>query len=166
MVSGSSWRSLLVHEQAHQWFGNDVGLRRWRDIWLNEGFATYTEWWYAEEHGGRSVADQLTRMYDAFPAGSTFWKVQVSDPGPARMWSNAVYVRGAMTLAALRARIGDEDFTGLLRDWVAVNRGGHGTGAELRALAEEVSGEELDTFFQHWLDDRAKPAATQENGLG
>ena len=154
-----------MHEQAHQWFGNDVGIRRWRDIWLNEGFATYAEWWYAEEHGGRTVAAQLARTYDAYPAGTGFWDVQVSDPGPDRMWSGAVYSRGAMTLAALRSRIGDAEMETLLRTWASRHRDGHGTGTAFRALAEEVSGEELDRFFEHWLDETAKPAATAENGL-
>jgi aminopeptidase N len=156
----------LVHELAHQWFGDAVALTRWRDVWLNEGFATYAEWWYAEEHGGASVDDELTDRYRSTPDGSAFWQVVVSDPGPARMWSPAVYVRGGMTLAALRNRIGDADFAELLRTWVARHTGGHGTGGQLRALAEEISGEDLDGFFSHWLDDTAKPAATTENGLG
>jgi aminopeptidase N len=163
---GSRWTALLVHEQAHQWFGNHLTLRRWRDIWLNEGFATYAEWWYAEEEGGRSVAERLAATYASIGAGQPFWEVRVSDPGPARMWDEAVYVRGAMTLAALRARIGEPGFGALLREWVTRNHAGHVTGESFRALAEEVSGEELDEFFQHWLDDPAKPAKTAENGLG
>ena len=162
----ASWVALLVHEVAHQWLGNDVALEQWRDVWLNEGFATYAEWWYAEAHGGQSVTERLDARYEATPAGNPFWEVRVSDPGPANMWSQAVYVRGAMTLAALRRRIGEADLAALLAEWVSRNRGGHGTGEELRALAEEVSGEELDGFFQHWLDDTGKPADTAENGLG
>jgi aminopeptidase N len=157
---------LLVHELAHQWFGDDVALRLWKDVWLNEGFATYAEWWYAEEHGGPTVATRLADAYASKPADSSFWDVQVSDPGTAQMWSNPVYVRGAMTLAALRNRIGDTDFAEVLRRWVGDHAGDHGTGEELRALAQSVSGEYLDGFFQHWLDDTSKPAATAENGLG
>lgn len=166
-VAGTgAWTSLLVHEQAHQWFGNDVSVRRWRDIWLNEGFATYADWWYHAEHGGRSIAGRLARAYDSMPGDASFWRLQVSDPGPARMFSEAVYVRGAMTLAALRNRIGDADFRVLLEEWVERHRAGHGTGPAFRSLAEEVSGQELDPFFQHWLDDTVKPSATPENGLG
>ncbi len=164
--SRSSWVGLLVHEQAHQWFGNDVGLRHWRDIWLNEGFATYAQWWYAEEHDGMSVADRLAQSYGSYGKGDPFWQVRIGDPGPDRMFSGPVYSRGAMTLAALRARVGDADFETLVRQWVELHGGGHGTGTAFRALAEEVSGEELDAFFQHWLDDTTKPAATAENGLG
>ena len=164
--SSAGWESLMVHELAHQWFGDAVSVSLWRDVWLNEGFATYAEWWYAEEHGGPTVADRLAHTYDSVPADSKFWDVRVSDPGTAQMWSSPVYDRGAMTLAALRNRIGDDGLATLLRRWYEVHSGGNGTGEELRSLAEEVSGEELDGFFQHWLDDTRKPAATAENGLG
>jgi aminopeptidase N len=157
--------SLVVHEQAHQWFGNDVAVRRWKDIWLNEGWATYAEWLYAEEHGGRTVANRLREVYDAWSPSASFWDLRISNPGPRRMFADEVYVRGAMTLAALRNRVGAETLTEIGRVWVERNAGGHGTDAEFRALAEEISGEDLESFFQHWLDDTAKPADTAENGL-
>ncbi len=157
--------SLVVHEQAHQWFGDDVAVTRWRDIWLNEGFATYAEWAWAEHLGTRTVDARLRREYDGRPASGSFWKLQVSNPGPARMFDDAVYQRGAMTLAALRNRVGDAAFTTIARTWVSRNARGHGTDAEFRALAEELSGEELSAFFAEWLDDTDRPADTEENGL-
>ncbi len=158
--------SLLVHEQAHQWFGNDVSLRRWRDIWLNEGFATYVEWLYDEDRGRTTVQQHLRNVYDGYGADSGFWRLRLSDPGPSHIWRGPVYVRGAMTLAALRNRIGEGDLDRLLRRWVRRGHFGHGTGRAFRQLAEEVSGETLDGFFTHWLDDTSKPAGTAENGLG
>jgi aminopeptidase N len=160
------WVPLLVHELAHQWFGDDVALRRWRDVWLNEGFATYVEWWYAAQHGGPGVARHLRKTYRSIPADRKFWTVRVGDPGPELMWNNPVYVRGAMTLAALRNRIGSHEFSTVLEQWLARHHRGHGTGAQFRALAEEVSGEDLAGFFEHWLHDTVKPKATVENGLG
>ncbi len=157
--------SLVVHEQAHQWFGNDVSVRRWRDLWLNEGFATYAEWLYAEEHGGATVAAQLERSYADRGSSSSFWQLRLSDPGPARMWSEAVYQRGAMMMAALRNRIGPDEHAALLRRWVEERREGHGTGTAFRVLAETVSGEQLDGFFAAWLDDTDKPDRTADNGL-
>ncbi len=162
---GSDGTILVVHENAHQWFGDDVSVCRWSDVWLNEGFATYAEWLWAEDHGGRSVGKTLRQEYDARGAADSFWDVQVSDPTPADMWDRNVYDRGGMTLAALRHRIGKADLRTLLRTWADRQGGGHGTDAELRALAEQVSGEDLDGFFHHWLDDKAKPAETVENGL-
>lgn len=157
--------SLLVHELAHQWFGDHVAVARWRDIWLNEGFASYVEWAWEEAQGGTTVADRLAEEYGWYAVGSSFWTVRVADPGRADLFSWPVYHRGAMTLAALRHRIGDADFTRLLREWLRRNGGGHGDTAAFTALAEEVSGEDLGTFFTAWLERREKPAATSENGV-
>lgn len=163
-VSPSSDR-LVVHEQAHQWLGNAVTLRLWRDTWLHEGFASYAEWWWDEASGRRTVAQQLRGTYDAIDAGSGFWDVQVSDPGPAGIFDDAIYTRGAMMLAALRCRIGGPEMAALLRAWVDDNRGGTVTGEQFRAYAADRSGQDLTAFFEHWLDDTAKPADTAGNGL-
>jgi aminopeptidase N len=163
---GPSSLSLLVHENAHQWFGDDVSLRHWRDVWLNEGFATYAEWLYAQEHGGPSLRDHLRREYDGRPADAGFWKLRIDDPGPADMWNNPVYVRGAMTLAALGQRVGDSAVLTMLRDWTHRRQFGHGTDRAFRHLAERVTGQDLQAFFRHWLDGTRKPADTTANGLG
>ncbi|MGD5691119.1 hypothetical protein QUT48_23085, partial [Xanthomonas citri pv. citri] len=115
--------------------------------------------------GRESVAARLSRYHGDRPASSGFWDLQVSDPGPARMFSSVIYVRGAMTLAALRNRVGAVNFDTIARTWVERNAGAHGTDAEFRALAEEISGQDLDGFFAHWLDDTERPARTEENGL-
>lgn len=155
--------ALVVHEQAHQWFGNDVTLRRWKDTWVHEGFATYAEWLYAEEHGGDTVGETLASEYEAYPSG--FWEVQVSDPGPDDMWDQAVYKRGGMMLAALRNLIGEDAHAELLRAWVVRHHDGNATGTAFRTLAEEVSGEQLDAFFAEWLDDTDRPERSTANGL-
>ncbi len=157
--------SLVVHEQAHQWFGNDVTLERWSDIWLHEGFASYAEWLYAEHKWGRSTDRKLRAEYDAIPAGDRFWRVRVGDPGAARVFDDAIYVRGAMAIAALRNVVGSEALEEILRTWLQDHAGGNATGTEFRALAEEISGVELDDFFREWLDDRDRPARTRANGL-
>jgi aminopeptidase N len=162
----------VVHELAHQWFGDSVSVRHWSDIWLNEGAATYLEWRWAETHGGPSGDSQLHQLYDFADADDEFWDQQVADPCPAyvkcvnRIFDRRVYERGAMALQALRNRIGDDDFSALLRRWVADRKGGNGSTAEFEALAEEVSGEDLDGFFTAWLHSRTKPADTVANGLG
>ncbi|MDP3891563.1 M1 family metallopeptidase [Nocardioides sp.] len=157
---------LLVHELAHQWFGNHVAVRNWRDIWLNEGLATFFEARYVETHGGESAAQWLLRNHAERGPGSSFWLVPIGDPGKNRMFHEAVYVRGGMTIQALRQRIGEESFWTLIRTWVQRHGGGNASTEDFRALAEEVSGEDLGAFFTAWLVTPAKPAATSANGFG
>ena len=164
-VGGRGHISLVVHEQAHQWFGDDVAVRRWRDIWLNEGFATFMEVRYAETHGGRRAQRWLLDTWSSRPADSWFWDVPIGNPGPDSLFDVAVYERGAMAVQALRHRIGEQDFWTLVRTWLEQRRRGTGSVAQFRALAESVSGEELDGFFTAWLVSDTRPAKTEANGL-
>jgi aminopeptidase N len=169
---GGLSRTTVVHELAHQWFGDSVAVHHWSDIWLNEGAATFMQWRWAETHGGWSAMRELRGEYDAYDPGDAFWAHRVADPCPSgkrcvdSIFATFVYQRGAMALAALRHRIGEADFTALLRHWVAERAGGNGSTAQFEALAERVSGEDLDGFFSAWLHSPTKPADTADNGLG
>lgn len=163
---GASATSLVVHELAHQWFGDDIAVERWSDIWLNEGFATFMEWRWTETHGGRSAATVMRSYYDNVAATSDFWQVVVGDPGADKVFDGAVYGRGAMTLQALRNQVGDQVFWQVVRTWLREQRGGNGSTAEFEELAARVSGQDLTAFFDAWLRTPAKPAATAANGLG
>jgi aminopeptidase N len=157
-------RRVIAHEMAHQWFGDEVALCRWRHIWLNEGLATYSEWLYLRHSRGVPVDRSFRRTYRDYPRTSHFWDVRVADPGPERLFSAPVYERGAMTAHALRQRIGSARFFALMRSWVRTNDG-TGTTGEFIALAERVSGEQLDRFFDVWLFTRARPRPTVANGF-
>ncbi|MER6030162.1 M1 family metallopeptidase [Streptomyces sp. NPDC001851] len=147
----------LVHENAHQWFGDSVSLTAWKDIWLNEGFATYAEWLYEEQHGGDSAQETFDALY-AHPAGDRLWAFPPGDPGSGEnIFDTPVYARGAMTLHALRKAVGDRDFLRILRAWATEHRGGHGTTARFVRLAERISGKSLDTLFHTWLYTKGKP---------
>jgi aminopeptidase N len=154
---------VIAHELAHQWYGDSVALERWQDIWLNEGFATYAEWiWVEAQTGGAVTAQQVAQLFfdDLFgDPDDPFWQVVIGDPGPDLLFDNAVYYRGAMTLAALRAEIGDDAFLTVLRRWAAENADGNVTTDDFVALAEEVSGQQLDDLFQTWLFTPQKPAS-------
>ncbi|GHE07847.1 M1 family metallopeptidase [Streptomyces alanosinicus] len=149
--------STLVHENAHQWFGDSVSLTAWKDIWLNEGFATYAEWLYAEQHGGDSAQKAFDALY-ARPASDPLWAYPPGDPGNGKnIFGTPVYARGAMTLHELRGAVGDRDFFRILRAWAAAHRGGHGTTAQFERLAEQISGKRLDGLFHTWLFAKGKP---------
>ena len=162
---GGSYTNLVVHELAHQWFGDDVAVHQWRDIWLNEGFATFMEWRWSERHSGRSGARILADYYENVAPTSDFWTLTLADPGAAKVFDSAVYGRGAMTLQALRNRVGDQDFWRILRTWIREQDGGNGATAEFEELATRVSGEDLGSFFTAWLHTPTKPALTADNGL-
>jgi aminopeptidase N len=153
-ISGDS---VFVHEIAHQWIGDYLAVEQWQHIWLNEGFATYAEWLWSENEGLGTV-QEIFDFYDSvFPANDPIWTVTIGDPGPDDLFNFAVYFRGAMTLQALRLTVGDQDFFQILQEWVASQAGGHVTTDEFIALAESISGQQLDELFQTWLFTPEKP---------
>jgi aminopeptidase N len=149
----------ISHELSHQWFGDSVSVKTWREIWLNEGFATFAAWLWTEHTGGNSTYVSALNTYNRIAATSSFWNQSIADPQRDTMFSSAVYNRGGMTLAALRHRIGDPAFFALLNRWTARHRYGNATTAQFVALAEQVSGENLDSFFDTWLWQKTKPAS-------
>ncbi|MEU9381777.1 M1 family metallopeptidase [Streptomyces sp. NPDC048279] len=148
----------IVHELAHQWFGDSVSVAQWKDIWLNEGFATYAQWLWAEHQGTRSAHDSFLAGYNSRAADNPFWGTVVADPQRDTMFASAVYQRGAMTLQMLRERIGDTAFFKLLPAWTKLHRYGNADTADFIRLAEKVSGQQLDDLFQTWLFTTGKPA--------
>jgi aminopeptidase N len=152
----SSW--VLAHEQSHQWLGDSVSLRRWKDIWLNEGFATYAEWrWAAKQRGGSAQA-VAKRAYDSYSRRAPLWNVVIGDPGPRRLFNLAVYYRGGMALAQLHDRMGASRFNRLIHGWVRDHRNGHGTtGDFIRRSESACDCGSLDTFFDRWLFQPGKP---------
>ncbi|MGW1589107.1 M1 family metallopeptidase [Streptomyces sp. NPDC002386] len=150
--------STIVHELAHQWFGDSVSVARWKDTWLNEGFATYAQWLWAEHQGTRTAHDSFRAAYDARPADSSFWQIKVADPQRDTMFASAVYQRGAMTLQMLRERIGDRAFFELLPAWTRLHRYGNADTADFVRLAERISGQRLGDLFDPWLYTTGRPA--------
>lgn len=152
---------VVMHELAHQWFGNSLSLAQWQDMWLNEGFATYISWLWAEHTRGAETFDRIVRgsyqaPFLAKPAGT---------PTADTLFHQTVYVRGALTLHALRLRVGDDIFYEILRTYYARYRDSHVTTADFIAVAEEVSGQSLASLFQSWLYTTGLPAIP-EMGLG
>jgi aminopeptidase N len=156
---------VVVHQVAHQWFGDSVSVDSWRDIWLNEGFASYAEWRWSEMRGSGTGRQLFRSAWDDHAGDRAFWEVAIGDPGPHAESDIAVLDRGAMTLQALRTRIGGPAFFSILRTWVAEHHHGNASIADFIALAEQESGDDLGSFFDAWLYAQERPAATRENGF-
>ena len=149
----------LAHELSHMWFGDSVTLTQWPDIWLHEGFATWSEWIWSEYSGNKSAQQYFDDLYNTPPQDIRFWTPPPGDPGtPAFLFNGTIYYRGGMTLQALREKVGDFAFFQImLRTWVAQNRYGNVTTPQFIALAEQISGMDLDHFFDVWLYQPEKP---------
>jgi aminopeptidase N len=158
--------SVIVHELAHQWFGDLVALDRWQHIWLNEGFATYAEWLWSGHEGLGTPRGMFETVWGSIPADSPFWQVVIGDPGVDDLFDGAVYVRGAMTLQALRNRVGDDAFWTTLHLWTEQQAFATGTTDAFVALAEQVSGQDLSDLFDMWLFTPGRPPASAVTASG
>jgi aminopeptidase N len=144
---------VMVHEAAHQWFGNHVTLGDWSEIWLNEGFASYSEFLWREAAYGDESSDLISRE------GYNYVRTLPPPipPQPDNLVPVTVYHRGAWTLHALRLKVGDETFFTILRTYFARYGGSHAHTEDFVAIAEELSAQDLQVFFQGWLYDPVPP---------
>jgi len=146
---GHYYDRIVMHELAHQWFGNCVTLQDWENVWLNEGFASYCEAIWFEYTGGQ--------------AGLTNWMtITTSDfVGPVYnnpvLFGNVVYRKGAWVLHMLRWLLGDETFFGALRYYYGQHLYGNAHTTELEADLEAYTGQDLTAFFQQWVYGQNKP---------
>ena len=152
--------SVVVHELAHQWVGDDVALAAWQHIWLNEGFATYSEWLWSEDQD-RATAQDYFDFYASRPAARF-----LLEPGDRRSGAGLAVRRrrlrpwrddAARAAAADRGR----DVLRAAEEWIDEKEGGNATIPEFIALAEELSSQQLHAFFNEWLFTAAKPASLE-----
>ncbi|MEV0012468.1 M1 family metallopeptidase [Streptomyces sp. NPDC047973] len=148
--------SVMVHELAHQWFGNSVSPRSWSDLWLNEGHATWYEARYAEEHAKKPLERRMREAY----ARSDAWRAAGGPPArpdvptpdhKISLFRPVVYDGSALILYALRAEIGQAAFDRLERTWVRTHRDASATTEDFTALASRIAGRDLTDFFDGWL---------------
>ncbi|MFI9171805.1 M1 family metallopeptidase [Streptomyces lincolnensis] len=162
---GAPDTAFLVHELAHQWYGNSVTPKTWRDMWLNEGFATYAEWLWSEDHGGDTAQQTFDALYD--DGENTYddlWSFPPAEPTSAAHLSDSpVYQRGAMVLHQIRRAVGDDTFRAIVRGWHTTHRHGNADTADFTAYVEKQApgedlAEDLDAIWADWLYGEGKPA--------
>ncbi|MET9445871.1 M1 family metallopeptidase [Streptomyces cinerochromogenes] len=149
--------STLVHELAHQWYGDSVTPRSWRDMWLNEGFATYAEWLYKEDHGGPTAQQTFTRLYES--DREEIWAYPPATPsGAAHISDTPVYDRGAMVLHKIRQKVGDDTFYDIVQGWAAAHRHGSASTADFTKYVEEKAPEkDFAGIWKDWLYGDGRP---------
>lgn len=150
---------IMAHELAHQWFGDSVSLETWQDLWLKEGMATYAELLWLERSEGRAAVDEIVASYyDQMVRGARagFYSPPGS-PSPDDLYGFPVYQGGAVVLHALRTRVGDAAFFQTLQTYAERFAYANASTADLVAVAEEVSGQELSAFSEAWLYDSEPP---------
>ncbi|MEV2215699.1 M1 family metallopeptidase [Streptomyces sp. NPDC050997] len=148
--------SIMVHELAHQWFGDSVSPRTWSDLWLSEGHATWYEALYAEEEADRSMVDRMKAAYRSSDrwraAGGPPAAPKEPDPGhKISIFRPNVYDGAALVLYALRQEIGRPAFEQLERVWVSGHQDATATTDDFVRLASRFSGRDLGGFLEPWL---------------
>ncbi len=152
-----TWRFLYVHELGHQWFGDKVTCASWKDIWLNEGFATYSEALYAQWAGFFDLPPGM-KAYHAYMDELVYTDdgtIIIPDTSDfSKIFSGIVYHKGAWVLHMLRHVIGDSAFFASLRAYLDDSRWTYGsvTTQDFIQTCERISGKNLQTFFDQWLN--------------
>jgi aminopeptidase N len=157
------WRNVIIHEIAHQWFGNAVTEADWDDVWLSEGFATYFTLLFREHAYGRddfvvglqSAAERIWTMYEDAPE----YRIVHEDLADmALVTSGITYQKGAWVLHMLRKRMGDETFWEGIRTYYGRYMNGTTTTDQFMQVMEEVSGLDHEVFFDQWLRQGGNPS--------
>lgn len=148
--------TLVVHELAHQWYGDAVALKSWRDIWLNEGFATYAEWLALELRYGPDNPEQ-TRSIQERALRNSQRETPLAYPLVGQMFGAESYVKGAWVLHMLRGELGNVVFFDVLRTWAVEYANYPVTTLDFFRLAEQISGRDLAAFRRQWLENSGIP---------
>jgi len=160
MIDGNhGYETIIAHELAHQWFGNSLTPLTWKDVWLSEGFATYSEVLYMAAWQGETAANNylVSSLHNYYKnwAGSTGYTVY--DPAYNALFTPATYEKPASVLHMLRLRVGDDDFFEILQTYFQTYENQNVVSSEFIEICETVSGQDLQQFFQQWIFEPGLP---------
>ena len=150
-----TYELVIAHELAHQWYGDAVSFLTFKDVWLSEGFATYSEMLWTDKVSGwqSAVAYASSSFQDYYINWENSYGLapRIYDPAFMDYFNPPSYEKAASVLHMLRLKLGDEDFFELLHTWFLTYRNGNAITAEFQAMAESISGLDLDGFFNQWI---------------
>lgn len=156
IINGQGTYELVIaHELAHQWYGNAVSFLTFKDVWLSEGFATYSEllwtdkvfgWPSAAAYAGSAYHDYYINWENSYGTAA-----RIYDPAFMEYFNPPSYEKAASVLHMLRLKIGDAHFFTLLHNWFETYKHGNAITSEFQAMAENISGMDLDQFFAQWI---------------
>lgn len=150
---------LLVHELAHMWVGDKVTLQRWDDIFLNEGYARWTEWQLLADDPDAS----FQRAWQRHDGRREFWSLSLVDPGADHLF-DASYDRGGMALQALATLVGRDKARAIARSWVT-REGPHSLEQWHQHVLDQTTGTDLEPWWQAWFVARTQPVPSAEIGF-
>jgi len=157
---------IIAHELAHHWWGNLVTCESWKNIWLNEGFASYSEILYEEAIRGIPSRDALLSHFaHMYFSDDQLKRYQLHDPPEDRLFGWTIYRKGAWVLHMLRLLIGDELFFHALKEYASAHRYATATTESLLSVFETVTGMELGWFFDQWVYAAGHPVYRFEGSI-
>jgi Peptidase family M1 domain/Peptidase M1 N-terminal domain/RTX calcium-binding nonapeptide repeat (4 copies) len=151
-LEGEDLEETIAHEASHQWFGDSVALSDWKDIWLNESFATYSQGlWVEYSKGGQSALDKWVKDQYNFVAQRFDSLVIPGEPPADDLFNSAVYEWGALGLHAVRLAVGDDTFFDSLKTYYDRYQGSNVKPEDFISVVEEVSNQDLQALFDRWF---------------
>ncbi|MBB5891574.1 M1 family metallopeptidase [Kutzneria kofuensis] len=148
---------VVVHELAHQWFGDSAGIADWNDIWLSEGFASYFDHLYSAEHGGQSLADAFRWAYEVLDPKARSLGITPANPTRPDVLLGVGRGEGSLVVYALHEKVGDQVFHRIVDTYLDRYRDGSATSADFIRVATSVGGKDLGPFLRDWLYGSTTP---------
>jgi aminopeptidase N len=155
----AKWTQLdtVVHENAHQWFGDSVSVDTWSDICLNECFATYAQWLWEEAKNRQDLDQRYRSGIDRVKNRDAFWSNKLHGMGTGNEF-NGVYDKGVLAIHALRRQIGEDAFNRVLREWPATHKDGNASWPQFEDFVQKIAGHDLRAFYDAWFHGDKIPA--------